>query len=139
MRTILDPTDLLLGVEVAPLPGYGVGYVKIKRGASSWPIATAACLARRDSGGRCVDVRLAVGGVNAVPLVVDVGDVLAGHGDDPDRLDLAASRVVDAITEPWSDVLAPAEYRVAVAKPVAKRAIERALHDARSVAGGGDQ
>jgi hypothetical protein len=79
------------------------GYVKLKRGWSSWPIATAAALAADG-----VLTRLVLGGVAGRPVEVQPGAV-------PD------------IAEPWEDELAPAAYRAAVAGPIAARAAVKAM------------
>jgi carbon-monoxide dehydrogenase medium subunit len=78
--------------------------VKLKRGASSWPIATAAALAQDG-----VVTRLVLGGVAGTPLEVDV------------------ARGVPDIEDPWDDELAPGSYRAAVAGPVAARAMRKAI------------
>jgi hypothetical protein len=79
------------------------GYVKLKRGWSSWPIATAAAVAR-DGTLR----RLVLGGVAGTPVEVDL------------------TTRVPAIGERWEDELAPAAYRAAVAGPIAARAAAKA-------------
>ena len=131
MRTVLAADELLTAVTIPSWAGWGVGYVKVKRGGSSWPIATAAALARRDVDGRCAEVRLVLGAVAARPVGVDVSGALVGRA--PEREDVAAAARVAAaaLTHPWDDALAPASYRAAVAAPVARRALMMALADAR--------
>jgi aerobic carbon-monoxide dehydrogenase medium subunit len=127
MRTTAATAEVLLRIEL-PVggPSRGHGYVKLKRGASSWPIATASALLEVDAEGRCVAARLTVGGVSGRPVDVDVEQALVGRSRSADALaavgDLAAAAVVD----PWDDVLAPGSYRAAVAAPVARRALEAA-------------
>ena len=84
------------------------GYCKVKHSTGSWPIATASAL-RDDASGT---VMVTLGAVEAVPLRFDVTD----RG----RLD---AQVREAISKPWSDVLAPGSYRAAIAAVVARRAI----------------
>ncbi|MEA2180654.1 MAG: aerobic carbon-monoxide dehydrogenase medium subunit [Solirubrobacteraceae bacterium] len=103
MRTGLEPDELLTAVEIPAQSGTH-GYVKLKRGASSWPIATAAALAQDG-----VVTRLVLGGVAGTPLEVDV------------------ARGVPDIEDPWDDELAPGSYRAAVAGPVAARAMRKAI------------
>jgi len=102
MRTGLAPGELLTALEIPHQTGTH-GYVKLKRGASSWPIATAAALA---DGGRVT--RLVLGGVAGTPVEVD-----------PDG--------APEIGEPWDDELAPGAYRAAVAGPLAARAVRMAM------------
>jgi aerobic carbon-monoxide dehydrogenase medium subunit len=101
MRTGLAPGELLTALEI-PAQAGPHGYVKLKRGASSWPIATAAAVA---AGGSVT--RLVLGGVAGTPL----------------DLDPAGAVEVD---DPWDDELAPGAYRAAVAAPLARRAMAAA-------------
>ena len=131
MRTSLRSAELLTGFDVPSSAGAGVGYHKLKRGGSSWPIAVAAAALRLDEGGACAAATLVLGGVAGTPVVVDVATVLAGHVPGAAELSQAAALATDAVTEPWDDLLAPAGYRAAVAGPVARRALAAALDDAR--------
>lgn len=103
MRTGLRPGELLTALEI-PVQEGPHGYVKIRRGWSSWPIATAAAIA-----GDGVLARLVLGGVAGTPLEVDV------------------TTLVPELGEPWEDELAPAAYRAAVAGPIAARAAAKAM------------
>jgi carbon-monoxide dehydrogenase medium subunit len=117
--------EILTRVEFAVRPAARWGYYKLKRSASSWPIATAAFV----HGGQ---PRLVLGGVSATPVHVDVGSVLAGRPLLPDTIEEAARRAADSVFTPWDDELAPAAYRAAVAGPVARRALEMAAHQEES-------
>ncbi|GAB3573247.1 xanthine dehydrogenase family protein subunit M [Amycolatopsis endophytica] len=110
-RVDLGEAELVTGV-VLPSTARG-GYCKIKHASGSWPIATAAAVFDDASPGR---LRVALGAIQAVPLVVSV--------DDPGQL---AERVREAVDAPWSDVLAPADYRTRVAPVVARRAVDELL------------
>jgi CO/xanthine dehydrogenase FAD-binding subunit len=98
MRTALAPGELLTALEI-PAQAGPHGYCKLKRGAGSWPIATAAAIA---VGGAVT--RLVLGGVAGTPLDVDPAGAV--HVEDP-----------------WDDELAPGAYRAAVAAPLARRAM----------------
>jgi carbon-monoxide dehydrogenase medium subunit len=56
-----------------------------------------------------------LGGAAAVPLAVEVGTA-----------EEAAQAVSEALADPWSDVLASADYRRKVAPVMARRAMEAA-------------
>ncbi|MTD54697.1 FAD binding domain-containing protein [Amycolatopsis pithecellobii] len=90
------------------------GYCKVKHSTGSWPIVTASAV-RDDARG----VRVTLGAVQAVPVIVQLDDP-----HDPAELKM---RVDAAITAPWSDVLAPGEYRAAIAAAVARRAVNELL------------
>lgn len=84
------------------------GYCKVKHSAGSWPIATASAICDPASG----SIAVTLGAVQAVPVRVVLND--------PSRVN---DEVNQAITAPWSDVLAPGSYRTAIAAAVARRAI----------------
>jgi carbon-monoxide dehydrogenase medium subunit len=130
MRTTLGPGELLLGFDLPSASSAGHGYAKVKRGGSSWPIATAAALLRLGPDGVCTGAVLVLGAVSAVPLEVDVARVLVGRVPDDDAVAAAARLGAAAVQEPWSDELAPAGYRAAIARPVAHRALTAALRTA---------
>lgn len=131
MRSSLGPGELLTGFSVPSAAGAGSGYVKLKRGGSSWPIATAAALVRLDGDGVCRQVTLVLGAVTATPLRVDVAAALVGTVPGDDAVREAAQLAGAAVDEPWDDLLAPGSYRAAVAAPIARRALTRALLSAR--------
>jgi len=97
--------EILVALELPP-PAPGNGYRKLKLGASSWPIATAAAAVGPD---RAIVV---LGGVSATPIRIEARR--------PDEL-------VVTVEHPLEDALAPAAYRAAVAAPLARRALEDAL------------
>jgi carbon-monoxide dehydrogenase medium subunit len=103
MRTGLVKGELLTALEL-PVQSGTHGYVKLKRGASSWPIATAAAVAQDG-----VLTRLVLGGVAGTPVEVESKDGTV------------------EIADPWDDELAPAAYRAAVAAPLAARARRKAI------------
>ena len=69
MRTGLARGELLTALEL-PVQTGTHGYVKLKRGASSWPIATAAAVAVDG-----VLTRLVLGGVAGTPVELERRDV----------------------------------------------------------------
>jgi aerobic carbon-monoxide dehydrogenase medium subunit len=103
-RTGLARDELLIALEL-PVQTGTHGYVKLKRGASSWPIATAAAVAQDG-----VLTRLVLGGVAGTPIEIESED-----------------GTTTEIEDPWDDELAPASYRVAVAAPLAARARRKAI------------
>jgi CO/xanthine dehydrogenase FAD-binding subunit len=125
MRTTVGRDEVLSAFEI-PRTGAGVGYYKLKRGASSWPIVTAAALVKLRHGA-CTSARLVLGAVAATPIVVDVSQALVGSPVDRSSLQAAQRAAALAVVEPWEDVLASGEYRAAVAGPVARRALEMAF------------
>jgi aerobic carbon-monoxide dehydrogenase medium subunit len=127
MQSALGRDELLVRFEIPAHRGADVGYVKLKRGGSSWPIATAAVIATRDATGRCTSVALTLGGVAAVPVDVDLSQTLIGQQPNDAGLDVAATQAAAQVSDPWGDVLAPADYRLAVSAPIARRALAMAF------------
>lgn len=113
-RTALRPDELLLEIVLPSTAGRAHGYVKLKHAASSWPIATGACVLGAD-GGR---VRVAIGAAGPVPVVLE-RDVAPGAG-------ALAAEVAALLQQTWDDVLADAGYRRSVAPVAARRALEQA-------------
>jgi carbon-monoxide dehydrogenase medium subunit len=83
------------------------GYCKIKHAFGSWPIATAAAVLQDND-----ELLVTLGAVEDVPLQVRVGR----------HPEAVREGVAAAVTRPWSDVLASAEYRRAIAPVAAARA-----------------
>ncbi len=123
MRTSLASDEILVGFDFPRASDLAYGYYKLKRSSSSWPIATAACLLGLNEGGRCTSATLVLGAVAPTPTRVDLSGVLVGMPLSEGALSGAARVVGEAVTDPWGDVLAPAEYRAAVAPVVARRAL----------------
>jgi carbon-monoxide dehydrogenase medium subunit len=123
----LGSREIIAAFVVPAVADAKAGYVKLKRGASSWPIATAAALVALDAAGRCTRARLVLGGVAAAPVVVDVAEALVGAEPAPDRLADAGRLAGDAVVEPLTDALAPGDYRAAVAPVIARRALAQAF------------
>jgi carbon-monoxide dehydrogenase medium subunit len=136
MHSSLLPGEVLAGFDVPSAAGVGHGYVKLKRGGSSWPVATAAALVQLDPDGVCRQVSLVLGAVTATPLRVDVAAALLGTAPGNDDVREAAQLAGAAVDDPWDDLLAPGSYRAAVAAPIARRALTMALLAARTTTQG---
>lgn len=119
-RTALGDRDLLVALEFPTAAGLRSGYVKLKHGQSSWPITTAAVLlGPLDGQGQAMVV---LGALAGTPVVV--GGIRA---DSPvTEVELATRQAVDSVSDLWTDVLAPAGYRAAVAPVLAVRAWRKA-------------
>ncbi|GAA1135866.1 FAD binding domain-containing protein [Nocardioides aquiterrae] len=126
-RSCVRPDEILTRLEIPVQGAARWGYYKLKRSASSWPIATAAFVVDQHGSGSVTDARLVLGGVSGTPVHVDVRSVLVGGPLEPGRVDEAARLVAASVHSPWEDELAPGSYRLAVTHPVARRAMEMAM------------
>lgn len=116
-RTARRADEFLSAILVdRPIGKVHAGYHKLKLSGSSWPIVTAACcVVRHDD---ALHVRVAIGAAAAVPALATA----TIHVSQAIPLEDVAAEAVMALAEAWSDELADAEYRLAVAPEVARRA-----------------
>ncbi len=127
-KTAIQPGEILTEISIPSFDSkQKFGYYKLKFGESSWPIATGACLIKLDNEDKCQSVRLVLGGICAAPLLVDVTKILVDSPITKEKLAEVEQAVHDAVEQPWSDVLATADYRKSIASVVAKRALLDAL------------
>jgi carbon-monoxide dehydrogenase medium subunit len=113
--TTLEPGEFVEAI-VIPRGTGSTGYCKVKHSSGSWPIATATATLSP------TEARVTLGSVQAIPLQIDVTDLIGSN--ETRRIDNAAlrERITAAVTDPWTDVLAPGSYRARVAGTVAARA-----------------
>lgn len=90
------------------------GYCKVKHSSGSWPIATATAVLNAND-----DLSVTLGAVHRTPIRLEIPSIAA-----KERHTVLGDLVAEALTEPWSDVLAPGSYRAAIAPVVARRAID---------------
>jgi len=102
--------ELLEEIVIAAQAGERGGYYKFKLSESSWPIVTAAYVDGEQP-------RVALGGVEAVPLLVALEGIDAGAVEEA---------VAARITAPYTDALATGEYKKSIAGVIARRAVEAA-------------
>jgi carbon-monoxide dehydrogenase medium subunit len=128
-HTVLGPHDIVVALDLPSARGLRWGYAKLKHGQSSWPIATAAVILG-PADGEPSWATLVLGGVAGTPVVEDITGGPAARLLTENGMAAAARLATERITEPWSDVLAPADYRRTVAPVLAVRALRMAAgHD----------
>jgi aerobic carbon-monoxide dehydrogenase medium subunit len=89
------------------------GYCKIKNSVGSWPITTATAVLVTGTG----RVRVVIGAASATPVSFELPSIDAG-------MDVLEATIGALLGEARTDVLAPAEYRRAVAPIAARRALD---------------
>jgi carbon-monoxide dehydrogenase medium subunit len=128
-HTVLGPRDIVVALDFPSARDLRWGYAKLKHGQSSWPIATAAVILG-PADGELSWATLVLGGVAGTPVVEDITGEPAARLLTENGMAAAARLAAERITEPWSDVLAPADYRRTVAPVLAVRALRMAAaHD----------
>jgi carbon-monoxide dehydrogenase medium subunit len=129
--TALAPTELLAEVWFPALPaGSGVAWIEVARRHGDYALAGVAAVVTVD-GGIVREARLAVTGVDAVPVRATAAErLLAGAPLTAQAMEAAAEEVRRQI-EPHTDIHATAGYRRHVAGALTTRALFRASERAR--------
>lgn len=124
--TSLRPAELLTHVILPPLAAdAGVGYESLQLGTDSWALARAACLVRGN--GLITSARVVLGCAATPARQTAVEKALVGT-DRRDRSAIAAAvELVGDDFDPPTDAHATGDYRRAMAKVMARRAVEAAV------------
>ena len=129
--TSLQPGELVTSVRVPVVAdGMGGAYVKHRHPASGYAVAAvAAVLTVAD--GKCSEARLVVGGVTGSPMAADdASTAMIGIAPvDEAAIAAAVEKLPAALSGAVGDTYASAEYRVHLAKVLARRAIAEAFED----------
>jgi carbon-monoxide dehydrogenase medium subunit len=132
--TAVAQGELLESITVPALPADGgVGYSTVAVGADSKALARAAALARAN--GTIEDVRVVLACVAPAPLRhTAVEEALRGAPANEQTIREAVARIDGELTPP-TDVHASGEYRLAMARVVAERALTQAIQKGDSSRG----
>ena len=122
LTTSLAPAEILTGVRVPKMPGWGYHYEKFHRTAQAWAIVGVAALARR-SDGQVAEARIGLTNMGPVPVRATAAEAAAaGTEASRNALRAAASRA-DEDTEPPSDLHGAPDYRRHLARVLTARAL----------------
>ena len=128
--TIINPNELLIEIQIPPVaPRTGVIYMRQgRRGASEVAIVgVAAVITLEASDGICQDAKIVLGSVAPTPISTpDAEAVLKGHKIDDQAIEKAAQSAA-AVSQPISDIYAPAEYRKKMVVVFTRKALGAAL------------
>jgi len=122
--TALKPGEILTSVSVPAyggMKGMGGAYLKHRHPASSYAVVGVAAMVGLKNG-KVARVSLVVGGATANPMHAQAAEA-ALMGMAPDEANIAAAADKVDIQATMSDTYASAEYRVHLAKVLAKRAL----------------
>jgi 2-furoyl-CoA dehydrogenase FAD binding subunit len=131
LTTDLMPDELLTEVRVdVQSLAKGYSFQEFSRRHGDFAMVDAACLLDVDGDGRITDVRLALGGVDAVPVLIeDAAEILVGRQLIDRTLDEVSRLIADRV-DPESDIHGSREYRLHLAQLFTRRVIEEAYQRA---------
>jgi aerobic carbon-monoxide dehydrogenase medium subunit len=122
--TSLKKGELLSSVTIPSMSsGASAVYLKHRHPASSFAVVGVAALVQVKKG-KCADVRIAIGGVTAIPIRAKAAEkLLTGQAPTPENIARAANAVREALENPLGDPYASGEFRVHLATVMTKRAL----------------
>ena len=130
--TELKPNELLTEIRVPALQGaYGTAYEKLVFRATDFAIVGVAALVKLNQNGEAEKVRVALTGVgNTAVRAYSVEKQLEGTKITEETIAEASKKASENLNPP-SDIRASSEYRKAMAEVLTKRALTRALKQAK--------
>ena len=125
LTTALQPAEILTGIRVPKLGGWGYHYEKFHRTAQAWAVVGVAALTRR-SNGQVAEARIGLTNMGPVPVRATAAEVAAtGAQASRDALRSAAAHA-DEGTEPPADLHGAPDYRRHLARVLTGRALAAA-------------
>jgi carbon-monoxide dehydrogenase medium subunit len=123
-ETALEPGEILVDVKIPPMPANSKAvYLRFSAlSANDWPCLGVAALLVRENG-RCKELRLALGGVAAAPLLVGGLEFARDQAIDHAVIE-KVQQTVDEQVSPVSDFRGSEWYKRRMARLFVKRAIE---------------
>jgi aerobic carbon-monoxide dehydrogenase medium subunit len=125
LTTSLAPAEILTGIRVPKLDGWGYRYEKFHRTAQAWAIVGVAAVARR-SNGQVAEARIGLTNMGPVPVRARAAEAAAAGAEaSRDALRSAAAHAADG-TEPPGDLHGAPDYRRHLARVLTGRALAAA-------------
>ena len=125
LTTSLQPDEILTGIRVPKLGGWGFHYEKFHRTAQSWATVGVAALVRR-ANGSVAEARIGLTNMGTTPLRAPAAEAAAAGGQaSRDALRAAAGRA-DEGTNPPGDLHGAPDYRRHLARVLTGRALAAA-------------
>ncbi|WP_411843838.1 FAD binding domain-containing protein [Salinicoccus sp. HZC-1] len=128
LTTDMMPDELLTSIQVPILDiPKGYAFEEISRRHGDFALVSAVCLMDRNLSGEIIKLKLAIGGVDAIPFLANEEDLkpLIGSGLKEEIINEVAENILE-MAEPDGDLHASSEYRMHIAKVLIKRVIKRA-------------
>jgi carbon-monoxide dehydrogenase medium subunit len=130
--TALDANEILTEIRVPmPQPGSGGAYVKLERKVGDYATAAVAAQLTLDQAGTCMYVGIGLTAVDAVPVkAVRAEAALRGQAPTDEAI-RAAALIAAEECDPTADLRGPVEYKRAMVRELAKRALTKARERAK--------
>jgi aerobic carbon-monoxide dehydrogenase medium subunit len=126
LTTSLAHDEVITGVRMPALEGYGYGYEKFNRRAEDWAMVAVCALVKRADDGTCQDVRIGLTHMGTIPLRATVAeDALRGQALTADSIARAAEHAAEG-THPPGDLNATPDYKRHLARTLTGRALTEA-------------
>jgi carbon-monoxide dehydrogenase medium subunit len=125
LTTALQPAEILTGIRVPKLSGWGYHYEKFHRTAQAWAIVGVAALTKR-SNGQVTEARIGLTNMGPVPVRATAAEAAAAGAEaSRDALRAAGARA-DEGTQPPGDLHGAPDYRRHLARVLTGRALAAA-------------
>jgi aerobic carbon-monoxide dehydrogenase medium subunit len=126
LTTAIEDGEILTGLTLPALDGYGFAYRKFNRRREDWAMVAACALVKKAGDGSCEDVRIGLTNMGSVPLRASAAEAaLRGRPLDADSIAAAAEQAAEG-TEPPGDLNATPDYKRHLARVLTRRALEEA-------------
>lgn len=126
LTTDMMPDEILTEIHVPMQQPQGYAFEEFSQKHGDFALVAVVCLLSTDSGRKVKSVRLALGGIDAVPVLAEEAmDYLVGKEPTDLVLDEAANLAIENV-DVDEDLHATVNYRLHLAKTLTKRAIQNA-------------
>ena len=125
LTTTLRPDEILTGIRVPKLGGWGFRYEKFHRTAQSWATVGVAALVRR-SNGSVAEARIGLTNMGTTPVRASAAEAAAAGGQASREALRAAAARADVGTNPPDDLHGAPDYRRHLARVLTGRALAAA-------------
>ena len=131
--TALEPDEVLVELRIPiPAPRSGGAYQKLERKVGDYAIAGVAVQLRLNEDGMVAEAGIALTNLGPMPIRASAAEAaLVGQQPTPEVIARAAE-LAAAAADPVSDLRGPADYKRAVTKTLARRALSSAVERAIS-------
>jgi aerobic carbon-monoxide dehydrogenase medium subunit len=132
--TAMEYDEIVTEIRLPRLPsGTGVAVEELARRHGDFAIVAAMAAVHLGADGRADLVRLALSGVDSVPVRLHESESVLAGSEPTDELIETAGRAVAGAVNPLDDIHAPAAYRREMAQLLLTRAVRKAADRARGV------